>query len=351
MPQEVNGEIGQRIPGDWWLIPWGLRLALGMALVWAAFLPAKTTVAGDVPRLLVAHGFGKEHPIQRGIDRLRDTLAGVLAVQAKMPGDDREAVRAMLAGEVDAVVVGPAALRDVVREATLLELIGLWRDREHWARALDGETGRQLGALAERAGRSGAPTLRVLGYWGGTRWHLLTRGEGVPTLEAMRTLRVRIPINPVRSKMWKAIGVRPVLLSRAEAVAALRAGTLEGLEDEAEAMLGERLFEVASHLTETGHAIATRLFVVSGPAWSRLPRGHQGAVLAAARTATTAAREAEAGGETEALATLRDRYGVTLHAFTGQEALMRGTQALRRRYADELGMMPLLGVIERSARP
>jgi len=327
-----------------------LRLGMLMLLVLGA-LPEATAVGGELPRFLVAHGFGGDHPVHRGTERLREMLAGVVRVEASARWDDVEAVRALLAGQVDAAVVSPAALRDVVREVTLLDLIGLWRDRGHWERALDGEPGRELAAMAGRMRQPGGSAVRILGYWGGTRRHLVTRREGVPTVEALAALRLGIPINPIRSKMWRALGVHPVLLTQADASAALRDGTAEGVEEDAGAILRDRLFEAAPHLTETGHAIATRLFLVAGPVWERLTRSQQAAMTAAAREATVLARAMEAQREAEALATLRDRFGVTLHGFTGQDALMGRTRPARRRYADELNVSGLLTLIERSAGP
>jgi C4-dicarboxylate-binding protein DctP len=313
--------------------------------------PAETAGGGELPRLLVVHGFGEDHPVHRGIERLRERLAGVVRVEPNARWDDLEAVRALLAGQVDAAVVSPAALRDVVREMTLLDLIGLWRDRRHWERALDGEPGRQLAAMAERTSRPGGTAVHVLGYLGGTRRHVLTRREGVPTVEAFAALRLGIPINPIRSKIWRALGVHPVLLTPADLPAALRDGTAEGVEEEAETILRDRLFEAAPHLTETGHAIATRLMLVAGPVWGRLTRAHQAAVTAAARDATTLARAMEVQLEAEALASLRDRFGVTLYGFTGQDALVARSRAPRRRYAEELGITRLLMLIEQSASP
>ncbi|MFQ5552174.1 MAG: TRAP transporter substrate-binding protein [Thermoplasmata archaeon] len=303
------------------------------------------------PRLVMAHGFGQDHPVQSGIERLRDRLAGTVTVEVGTWGDDRETVRAILAGELDAAVVSPAGLRDVAREVTLLDLIGLWWDRDHWARALDGEPGRQLAARVEGAKGETETGIRVLAYWGGTRRHLLTRREGVPTLEALATLRLGIPLKPVRSKMWKALGVRPILLSRREASSALHDGTVEGVEGDAETILRERLFEAAPHLTETGHAIATRLLVVGATAWRRLSRTQQAAVVAAASDATTVAREAEVKREADALASLRDRFGVTITKFTRRDALISRTRSIRYRYANEVGTSGLLTLIEQSARP
>ncbi|MBI4529824.1 MAG: TRAP transporter substrate-binding protein [Deltaproteobacteria bacterium] len=306
--------------------------------------------AAELPRLSIVHGFGENHPVHHAIQRFRDNLAGMATVELGIQENERATIRALLNGEVDAAVLSPADLQEMVREITVLDLIGLWRDRAHWARALDGEPGRQLASLVERATQPGGAGFQVLGFWGGTRRHLLTRRDGVRKTEALASLRLRIPINPVRSKMWKALGVQPVLLPGTEVSAALRDGRVDGLEEEAEVILQTRLFELAPHLTETGHAIGTRLFLITRPAWGRLTKKQQAAV-AAAQKAAAAARAGEQAREELALASLKQTSGVNVHDFTEQNILMARTRPFRLRYADELGISRLLALIEKVSSP
>lgn len=312
---------------------------------------AGTALGSQGPRLVVVHGFGEDHPVRQGVARFREKLAGVATVEIRAHGDDAAALRALLAGRADVTVVSPAALRDILREVTLLDLMGLWRDRAHWERALDGEPGRLLAALARGGSRPAGNAIRILDFWGGTRRHIVTRRGAAPTIEALAAARLGIPMNPVRSKMWRVAGVRPVLLPPGDGPAALRDGTVDGIEEEAEAILDARLYQVAPHLTETGHAIATRLLILAEAAWGGLGPLQRAALAAAAREATTLARAAEARREAEALAALRGRLGVTIHPFAGGDALRARTLPLRRRYAEELGVGSLLSLIEKAATP
>lgn len=346
MSQEVNCGMRREIIRCQRASAWAVWFVVVWSVVILWSFSESTAAAAELPRLRVVHGFGENHPVNQGIESFRERLAGKVNVEVSTWGDDREAVRAMLAGELDSAVVSPSGLRDVARAVTLLDLMGLWRDRDHWAGALDGEPGRQIRAIVERS-----TGVLVLGYWGGTRRHLLTRGKGVPTAETMAALRLGIPINPVQSKMWKTLGARPVFLPRAQAFSALREGTVEGIESDAETILSQRLFEVAPHLTETGHAIATRLFIISATAWQRLSRVQQAAVAVTAAEATTLARQAEVERERKASASLRDRHGVHITGFSGRDALISRTRPIRHRYADELGASRLLILIEEFARP
>ncbi len=165
--------------------------------------------SAELPRLSVAHRFGQCHSVYQAVEQFRENLAGVVNVEVNAPRNERESVQGMLSGSTDATVISPAVLQQTISELGMLDLIGLWRDRAHWARALDAEPGREISTLVERA-KSGAG-FQVLGYWGGSQRHILTRRDCVPKIENLNGLRLQILFNPVRSKMWKALGVQPIL--------------------------------------------------------------------------------------------------------------------------------------------
>lgn len=328
----------------------GRRAGLGVAL--AMFLAFCGHATGtETPSMSVLHSLGTSHPVQRGLERFRESLAGTVSVEINTPRNERESVQGILAGTLDAAVVSPASLQAMVRELAMLDLIGLWRDRAHWARALDGTAGRELAAIVERSTKARDKGLQVLGFWGGTRRHLLTRRKGMENIEDLTKLRLRIPLNPVRSKMWKTLGVQPFLPIHPDISVALLDSSVDGVEEEAEVILQARLYENASHLTETGHTIATRLFLISKPAWGRLTRAQQAAVTTAAQRATGAARTSEESRETDTLIALKERFGVNLHPFTAHEEIRARTRVFRSRYADELNAARLFTLIENAAKP
>jgi hypothetical protein len=172
----------------------------------------------------------------------------------------------------------------------------------------------------------------------------LTRRDGVPKIENLNGLP-----DPVQSygKM-KALKFSHTPSSPTSRL--LQPGRRR-IEEEAEVIVQTRLFEVASHLTETGHAIATRLFIIAKPAWQRLTPAQQAAFTAGAQKAAAAARAAEQEREATALTSLKERFGVRLHSFTGQDALVARTRPFRVRNAEELSISRLFTLIEKTAKP
>lgn len=144
------------------------RLAVRIVII--AVVPALfsgVAAGAETPQLVVAHRFDQSHPVHQGLEQFRESLAGVVTVQVETPRSDSRSVEELRAGTLAAAVVSPAALQQTARDLAMLNLLGLWRDRAHWARALDGEPGREIAAVVERATRSAGAGLRVLGFWGG----------------------------------------------------------------------------------------------------------------------------------------------------------------------------------------
>lgn len=324
-----------------------VRMVLAV-LALSVFLP-DAAITAELPRLSVTHRFGQSHPVHQALEQFRDNLAGVISVEVNASRSEHESVQAMRSGSIDATVISSTTLQQTIGELAMLDLIGLWRDRAHWARAIDGQAGREVSTLVERA--KVASGFQVLGYWGGTRRDILTRRDGIAKIENLGGLRLQIPLNPIRSKMWKALGVQPVLPTQPDLSVMLRDGTVEGIEEEPEVIVQARLFELASHLTETGHVIATRLFVINKPAWQRFTPAQQSALTAAAQKTSVLARVAEQEREAAALNSLKERFGVRLYSFTGQDELMARTRSFRVRFADELSISQLLTLIEKTTKP
>ena len=128
--------------------------AVVVASAWVALLYGGA-ISAELPRLSVTHRFGQSHPVHQALEQFRENLAGVVSVEVNSPRNERESVQGMLSGSTDATIISPAVLQQTISELGMLDLIGLWRDRSHWARALHAEPGRGIYALVEGAKNGG----------------------------------------------------------------------------------------------------------------------------------------------------------------------------------------------------
>ena len=127
--------------------------------------------------------------------------------------------------------------------------------------------------LEEQAGL----TVLALNYYVGGR-HFLTK-RPILTPADLNGLRIRTPGSPVWQETIRALGATPVALPWVETYPALQQGVVDGAEAQHPASFGSKLFEVADHISKTGHILLMNGPVV-GSGWFRsLPEEQQQALL------------------------------------------------------------------------
>jgi tripartite ATP-independent transporter DctP family solute receptor len=326
-----------------------------IALVLAAVIAATTARAAEPLKMRAAHVFDETHAWHKCFQRLSETLkaktGGELDLQifpGGMLGQEKEYVPHLLLGQLDLAVMAPAWAGNLAKQMAFLDMLFLWRDREHWAAALDGEVGRKLAEMVEReTAKGGNPGLKVLGYLGGSERYVMSRKQGYASLDELSGLKLRVLDSPPQIETWKLLGATPVPMPFNQAYGALKAGTVDGMENEMANAFHMKLHEVAPHITETAHIITVRPLLISGHTWRRLTAAQQAVMLDAARDAVAYARNMEWRQNEEAMGEMR-KAGVRFYPFSrkNREQMRELTQPIREGLAKELGMTEILQAIE-----
>src|SRR5262245_42391679 len=148
-----------------------LRFPLALLAV-PGLLAAAEKPAAPTLKLRVAHAFSKEHPFHKSFERFAEVLqeksGGTMEVQIYADGSlcpEQACVSLLRQGVLDATTVSANGLEAVAPEAAFLDLLYLWKDRDHWQRAFDGEVGDRItDVIREGSGKGGVPPFEVLGY-------------------------------------------------------------------------------------------------------------------------------------------------------------------------------------------
>jgi TRAP-type C4-dicarboxylate transport system substrate-binding protein len=311
-------------------------------------------VAPELKLLRVAHIYDEKYAWHRSFERFRDVLkaktGGTLDVQiyaGQLGKDEREYVSLLRRGTLDGATVSTAAVATVAPEAAFLDLMYLWKDRDHWRQALDGEVGRRMAeAIRNASSKGGVAGFEVMGWWGGAENHVASRVRGYRTLADLADVKIRVQDSPVQLESWKLLGTSPVNLAYDGIRDALKAGTIDAVVSVAASTVNKKFFDVAPHVTETDHAITSRPFLLSGHTWSKLTPEQRKAVTEAAREATSVDRALEAQDNQDAIAEMKAK-GVKFYAFNDREAMRDKTQPVREKLARELKLEDMLADIEK----
>lgn len=328
------------------------------SLVLAAGLLAATSSDAATVSLQAAHIYPEDHAWHKGLQALAETLRATPSAELELVihprgswGGEADYIHSLRQGLLDIAVIPPSVATGGSKNLAFLEMMFLWRDRDHWRRVVDGAVGERIAEMIEAStSQPGLPGLKVLGFWGGARRHVLARAKAYPSLADMAGLRVGVQDNPMNLEIWRELGLAPVAVPLRNSMALLEADIVEAVEAELGNAAALKLTEIAPHVTLTGHAITLRPLVLSEAAWRRLSPAQQALLTRAAAAATAVVREREPANDDEAAQLLRAQ-GAQVHEFRQQSELHARTDELRRRLADEAGLARLLRAIEEEASP
>jgi TRAP-type C4-dicarboxylate transport system substrate-binding protein len=326
----------------------------GLAGALAACLLA-TTAAADPVALQAAHVQNEDHAWHRGLEKFAEVLhsdptAGVeLAIHSRGTwGGETDYLHSLRQGLLDVTVLSPSVAGALAKHLAFFDVMMLWHDRDHWRRVVDGPVGERIAEMIESGSSEGGAGVRVLGFWGGTRRHLLCRKATYPTLDAMAGLRLGLQDNPMNLEIWRSLGLAPVAVPLRNSIALIDADIVEGVEADLSNAVALKLADVAPKVTLTSHGLTLRPLVISTSSWRKLTPAQQQLVLKAAAAATALVRDLEPRQEEEALTTLR-ASGAAIQDFGDQAQLHERSEALRRSLAEEVGLSRLLNAIEQES--
>jgi TRAP-type transport system periplasmic protein len=183
----------------------------------------------------------------------------------------------------------------------------LWRDWPHVHRVVDSALGTSAADYL-----AGSVRMRPLA-WGdsfGFR-HVITRSRDVSEPGQLAGLKLRTIQSAIYVKAIELMGASPTPMAFGEVYTSLQTGVIDGYEHDASTTLAQRFFEVAHHMTRTGHIAGVLGLWASTAALERLPADARALLERAGPEAARQQREAGAAEDARATAELRER-GMTI---------------------------------------
>ena len=334
------------------------KVMVALAVVLALLGVVADAVHAATLKMKAALYFDENHAWYKGLEKFRDVIRaksnGTLDLEIYgrgVLGGEKDYVQNMMGGFLDLAALNIRSAGNLGKEVTFFSLMDLFRDIDHWKRALDGEAGRKFAQVVEKVtARGGNPGVKILGWWGGTPRYILSRKRGYTTVADLQGFRMRTQDNPISIQMWKLVGVIPTPIAYMETYNAIQTGVVEGLENNMDAAYNMKFYEVAPHISETAHELLAAQLVMSGHTWNKFTPEQQKIVLEAAKEATELSRSIELRQADEAVVQMK-KAGSKFYPFTEKQKLAELTLGYRLQVAKEIGMTDILDAIERAAKP
>lgn len=200
-------------------------------------------------------------------------------------GGEREAIEALRAGALECLITASAPLSAWESSIGVLDLPFIFADIKVARRVLDGPIGQEILGKLERHGIKG------LALADNTFRQLETRTKPIESVADLKAMKIRVMESRVFIEMFRALEANPTPLPFSEVYTGLQTGVLDGYEHPIFAYIGNRIYEVAKHVTWTNHTLTAVGYLMNLETFNALPADVQQVALKAAAAARDAHRQ------------------------------------------------------------
>jgi len=213
-------------------------------------------------------------------------------------GSEGQVAEGLQTGTID---IGAIVLfTNAVKLGQVLDTPYIFRDTDHWVRAVDGKPGALIAETAPAVG------LRLISYWLGG-WRDVYGSKPINDVADLKGLKIRTLQTRMYVELFKAFGAVPTPIAWPEVYLALLQKTVDAAETALDAMHDGKHYEVSKHTAFTHHALSTVALLVSEQRWKTLPESARQAMLQAERDARDFQRAAFLKQEAETVQVLKEK--------------------------------------------
>jgi tripartite ATP-independent transporter DctP family solute receptor len=256
------------------------RRSVALAATVVALLVAGPAVARDF-RSADVHA--KDFPTNMAVKFMGEQLAKATGGKDNIKifgdsslGSEKDTVEQVKIGAIDMVRVSTATFHGIVPESLIPSLPFLFRDLDHFRKAMYGPEGDKILAAFDRAGFIG-----LCLYESGAR--SIYAKKPIKSVADMKGLKVRVQQSDLMVSMISATGASPTPMPFAEVYTGLKTGLLDAAENNIPSYEEAKHFESAPIFSETGHVMTPEVLVFSKKVWLTLGPDEQAAIRKAAK--------------------------------------------------------------------
>lgn len=274
----------------------GLAVGLLVAVSGFSLFVRSRNLAGDTERdkivLRLAHCLDQSHPVHKGMvfmaQRAAELSGGTVEMQIfpnGQLGSETESIEQLQRGALAMAKVSTAPLESFLPEMAVFGVPYVFRDKEHYWKALEGAFGEKMLLAGERAG------LRGLCYYDSGARSFYTVKEPILKPEDLEGKKIRVMKSKTSMDMVAVLGGAPTPIPWGELYTALQQGMIDGAENNPPSFFTNRHYEVCKHYSLDEHTRIPDILLISKKVWENLPQQVQSWVQQAADESSVHQRE------------------------------------------------------------
>ena len=254
--------------------------SIGILALTAAGLVSSSAVAREF-RSAEVHA--KDFPTNQAVMYMGEQLSQATGGKDKIKifgdsalGSEKDTVEQVKIGALDMVRVSTASFHGIVPESLIPSLPFLFRDIDHFRKAMYGAEGDKILAAFDKAGFIG-----LCLYESGAR--SMYAKKPIKSVADMKGLKVRVQPSDLMVSMVNAMGGSPTPMPFAEVYTGLKSGLIDAAENNIPSYEETKHYESAPIFSETMHVMTPEVLVFSKKVWDTLTPQEQAAIRKAAK--------------------------------------------------------------------
>ncbi len=280
-------------------------LLLGASVFAMASASAKTY------NLKLSHNHVSDHPVhismQHLADRAKELSDGKINIRVypnAQLGTQRESIELMQKGVIAMAKSNASEMEAFEPAYGAFNIPYIFRDRDHYYRALTGKVGEDILAASSDKGFIG-----LTYYDGGARSFYANKPINSP--DDLKGMKIRVQPSPTAIAMIEAMGGNPTPLAYGELYTALQQGVVDGAENNPTALTNTRHGEVAKVFSIDEHTMIPDVLLIGKKHWDRLGEENQKLLKQAANESMMFHKDLWAKAMDEEIHKAKTEMGVT----------------------------------------
>ncbi len=181
-------------------------------------------------------------------------------------GSDTDMLSQLRAGGIDFFTLSGLILSTLVPGAAITGIGFAFSDYDAVWKALDGDLGAHVRGQISKAGL--VPMERI---WDNGFRQVTSSTRPINSAEDLKGFKIRVPVSPLWTSMFKAFDAAPASINFAEVYSALQTKVVDGQENPLAIIDTAKLYEVQKYVSVTNHMWDGFWFLANRRSWERLP--------------------------------------------------------------------------------
>ena len=181
-------------------------------------------------------------------------------------GGDTDMLSQVRSGAIDIFPLSGLILQTLVPLAGINGLAFAFKDYQTVWAAMDGELGTFIRAAISKVNLHSFDRILDNGFR-----NITTSTKPITTAADLQGFKIRVPVSPLWTSMFKAFGAAPTGINFSEVYSALQTKVVEGQENPLAIIDIAKLYEVQKFVSMTGHMWDGQWVLANGKRWAGLP--------------------------------------------------------------------------------